>query len=61
LVLEVFKARQSPATSQNAREPAPEAAFAVLADRYARGDLSREEFLERRRDLQEALHPKGAG
>jgi putative membrane protein len=33
--------------------PPPNRAFAILAERYARGEITREEFLEHRRDLQD--------
>ena len=48
-------AQQPPERLPHSAPPAssPNPAFAILAERYARGELTREEFLERRRDLQE--------
>lgn len=61
LVLEAIRNREQPPTPPASRPspasrqdpPPPNRAFAILAERYARGELTREEFLERRRDLQE--------
>ncbi|MBI1736539.1 MAG: SHOCT domain-containing protein [Candidatus Rokubacteria bacterium] len=33
------------------RQPAPDSALQILRERYARGDISREEFEQRKRDL----------
>lgn len=60
LVLEAARGSRAATAPPAYTQPRPESsdspdqAFAILAERYARGEIDREEFLERRRDLREA-------